>query len=446
MGRMDREEPAEGKRLSFGGLMRRALDFFRCCSGAIAPLTALMMVPIAGGIGYAVELGGWNYMQRSMQNAADSAALAAATVNSSTGTTSLIEARAAAKKFGFTDGTNDSTVTAGTTPCPTGTPAGSTCYEAIITTNFPLIFSRVIGYAGTSGYNGQHIVARAVAITAGGNPGSSTSGCVFALNSLTTNGTPNANLSGCSVLAGGTMTCNGNGVQADFALAGAAVSGPCSATPANNLSSQTIPADPYAGLAANIPTTTCGTNPPTTGSLSGTLLVYCGNVTLSGNLTLTSPNTVVVVKNGTLNLNNNILKTATGASATIIFDGSTSPFGDKNMKGTIDIQAPNTSSSPWEGVALYRKPGPTVDVTLAGSKATWDITGLAYFPNTNVTLDGAVNHSTNGATCFVLVGQDITVNGNGQMLQTTAGCNTAGLTPPSLVVGGGSLTREKLVL
>lgn len=437
----------EGRVRSFGrGLLGLPDRFVQCHAGAIAPMFALLLIPIAGSIAFAVELGSWTYMQRSMQNAADSAAIAAATTNSglaTTGSTSVNEARAAAKPFGFTNGVNGATVTAGKIPtCPAGTPGASpVCYEAIITGTFPLTFSRVIGFTGTGGSGSQQISARAVASSLGSGGGSiPTPACVWAFIDLQTNGTPNANLAGCSVMSSGTMGCTGQGVHADYAIANLTVSGSCANLTANNLPNTTMPSDPYSALAANIPSTTCGTNPPTTGNLAGTLLVYCGNVTLSGNLNLTSPNTVVVIKNGTLDLNNKILQTAAGASATIIFSGSLPPFGDQNMKGTIDIKAPDKlSGSVWKGVAIYRAPGnPTVDVTLAGSKATWNITGLVYFPNTNVTLSGAVNHSSTGATCMVLVGSTVRINGNGQILQTTAGCDAAGLTPPSVNVGAGA--------
>jgi Flp pilus assembly protein TadG len=58
-----------------------------CRKASVAPLTAIMLLPIAGSIAFAVELGSWNYMQRSLQNAADSAAIAAASVNSGAATT-----------------------------------------------------------------------------------------------------------------------------------------------------------------------------------------------------------------------------------------------------------------------------------------------------------------------------------------------------------------------
>jgi Flp pilus assembly protein TadG len=453
-----------GRINSFGlwqAMIRLAAQWRACRSAAVAPLTALMLLPISGALAYAVELGSWQYMQRSMQNAADSAAIAAASVNSgtaTTGTTSLLEARAAAATFGYVDGTGNTAVTAALEPsCPTGAAPGSTCYRATITTTFPLLYSRLIGFSGTDG-SSQRILSSAVAITAGTTGGSTTPGqllpsnCVWAQGSLQANGTPNANLTGCSVMSTGAMTCTGdNGLQADFAISGGTISGKCAAnSPTNNLQSQTIPSDPYASLASSIPSTTCPKTNQTKGEVTGKLLVLCGNVNLSGDLTLKSSDTIVVIKNGTLDLNNHTLKTASGASATLIFDGSAPPFGDKNMKGTIDIQAPpSTSNSEWKGVAVYRKPGSAVDATLAGSKATWQITGLVYLPNTNVTLSGAVNHSSTGATCFVLVGQDITINGNGQILQTTAGCSDAGLTPPSYTTPGtttpGTAYRVRLV-
>lgn len=430
------------------GFARR---FLRAETAAISPMFALLLIPIAGSVAYAVELGGMHYTQRSMQNAADAAALAAASNNNQTGigTTPVIEARAAAKPYGYVNGRNGVTVAAGVTNCPGG--AAGPCYEAIITDTFPLSFSRVIGFLGTGNSGSQRIISRAVAKSAGGSVGSSTTACLWAFNHLETNGTPNADLTGCSVLSSGTMTCNGgNGVQADYAIAAGIVRGRCAKDYTNNnYSNSTVPADPYAALASNIPTTTCGSTPtPKSGNQSAILFVYCGDVTLTGNLTLNSPNTVIIIKDGTLDLNSKVLSTSNGASATIIFETNRPPFGDKKMKGTIDIKAPDSSStSPWKGVAIYRKPGgPMVDATLAGSNATWKITGLVYFPNTDVTISGAVNHSATGATCFVLVGYNVTVNGNGQILQTTDGCNSAGLTAPPLVVGGGPIEREKLVL
>ena len=72
--------------------------------GNISTLVALLIVPLVGVMGIATETGNWFLMQRSMQNAADSAVLAAAT--NATGTqpvanqTYVQEGRAVATKFG----------------------------------------------------------------------------------------------------------------------------------------------------------------------------------------------------------------------------------------------------------------------------------------------------------------------------------------------------------
>ena len=86
-------------------------------------------------------------------------------------------------------------------------------------------------------------------------------------------------------------------------------------------------------------------------------------------------------------------------------------------------------------------PQSALDLTYAGNKPTWDITGLVYLPKANVTFSGAVNKSANGAACFVLVAYTVLVNGTGSIFANNTQCATAGLVPPS----GGGVTREKLV-
>ena len=57
---------------------RALLVLVACDAAAIAPLMALTMVPVAGVTAIGVEQGEWYYFQRSMQNAADAAVIAAA--------------------------------------------------------------------------------------------------------------------------------------------------------------------------------------------------------------------------------------------------------------------------------------------------------------------------------------------------------------------------------
>src|SRR5260370_41383695 len=85
-------------------------------------------------------------VQRGMQNAADAAVLAAASIG---GANYDVEGKAVAAQFGFTNGVNNVGVTVlQNVACPGG---GNTCYSATITNSVPLYLSPVVGYAGSGG-------------------------------------------------------------------------------------------------------------------------------------------------------------------------------------------------------------------------------------------------------------------------------------------------------
>jgi len=172
----------------------------------------------------------------------------------------------------------------------------------------------------------------------------------------------------------------------------------------------------------------------------------CGDLQLAGDVTLTtvSPGSVLVIENGQLDLNGHTLQTASGSALTIIFSGPTvsglSPTHSPTGGGTLDIQAP--TSGTWSGVALYQDPNLTsgVDITYAGNSPTWNITGLVYLPHSSVTFKGAVNKSSNGASCFALVVDNITIDGTGDIL-AHGSCAAAGLTLPTDDVGAIALVK-----
>ena len=60
---------------------------------------------------------------------------------------------------------------------------------------------------------------------------------------------------------------------------------------------------------------------------------------------------------------------------------------------------------------------------------------MVYLPHASVTLNGAVNKSTYGASCFVLVVDDILIRGAANILPK-GGCAAAGLTMPTGSVPG----------
>ena len=252
-------------------------------------------------------------------------------------------------------------------------------------------------------------------------------------------------------------TCHGHNLNATTGLAHGTNSG-CGVTQYSN-----IPAvsDPYSGLASNIPANPCSSYPqepakksgtplPASNQLSGTYgwsgnIIMCGDVQLTGNVTINAPsNAVLVIENGQLDSNGYTITTSSGSGLTVVFSGTTSGSYTHSLTGggTFDIAAP--TSGPWSGVAIYQDPKLTsgVDVYYTGNSPTWDITGLVYLPHANATFKGAVNKSSNGHACFALVVDNVTIDGTGSILKDEGECAKAGLNMPNANIPG----RGQLVL
>jgi hypothetical protein len=257
-------------------------------------------------------------------------------------------------------------------------------------------------------------------------------------------------------MSNGDATCNGHDLGADIGDAHGLNNG-CGVT---RQSGVPLIADPYAGLAANIPPDPCGGSypqeptkkkgaalPPTNqfaGNYSwGPVETVCGDMELTGPVNISNSNgpTTLVIYNGDLDLSGYKLSTLAGAGLTVVFAGDNSYSHIPVGGGTLDFAAP--TSGAWSGVAIYQDPGLTsgVDISSAGNSPTWDITGLVYLPHASVTFSGAVNKASNGQSCFVLMVDNVTINGTGSIL-AHGQCAQAGLTMPSNPVPG----RARLVL
>jgi Flp pilus assembly protein TadG len=449
------------------GIFRRLLDLHRDRRGNVTVMMGFLLPPLIGTLGLGYEVANWYLITRSMQNAADSAALAAAT----NGTSSYdAEARAVAAQYGFTDGISNVTVTASNAAaCPGG---GANCYSVTITRTVPLFLAQVIGFTGnatlTNNVNQQNpqssIPAQQLTSTAVASQSSiQIPLCLLALGTsgqqdIVTNGNPSANMTGCSVMANTSATCHGHNLGAPYGLAHNTDSG-CGVI---QVSGVPMVADQYAALASNIPSNalnSCGGNfpqedkhgngatqwstawPPTGAiSLGNNTWVVCGDQQLTGNVTVNTPaGAVLIIENGQLDTNGNKLSTAAGSGLTLVFSGDNGSYTHAPTGGgTLDIAAP--TSGPWSGIAVYQDPNLTTGVSLsaAGNSPTWDISGLIYMPHSTVTLSGAVNKSSNGQACFVMVMDSITINGTGDVLSgnTPANCSAAGVNLPYATVPG----------
>ena len=412
----------------------------------IAVITALTAPIFLGASALGFETTYWMMLKQNMQNAADSAALAASTNG---GANYAEEAKAVTSKFGFADGVSNVTVTASNAAaCPAG---GNTCYSVTVSTVVPLYIAQIVGFQGNTvlgGKGGKIITSTAVA-TKGTTVHQY---CILALGttgtSLRSNGASMANLSGCSTMSNSASTCNGGNLNADFGDAHMNNNG------CGNVQTSGVPIvpDPYSGLAANIPANPCKNYPqipskkndpalPAANSWSGAKalngnVIMCGDIQLTGDVTIDAPaGATLVIENGQLNTNGYTIRTSSGSGVTVVFSGTNAagythaPTGN----GTIDMAAPTTG--PWKGVAVYQDPNLTSGVDMAdfGNSPTWDITGLVYLPNANVTFSGIVNKSSNGKSCFSLVVNQITVNGTAKILPKGE-CAAAGLDMPANTV------------
>jgi hypothetical protein len=264
-------------------------------------------------------------------------------------------------------------------------------------------------------------------------------------DSITINGGPNVDLAGCNLRGNGNLVCNGANSDTGVVYGTAGGSSNCGDTP---LSSQGTIADPYgctagACLRNEIPPNTCGTlkaNYSGTTNITGTILPeagttyrrYCGNVSLSGDVTISGTGTKVVIYNGSLNLNG---KTFTGTSTTLIFSGlnptnntggsavtyTHAPVFPNGSGGTLSLAGPD--SGPLKGVAMMQNEdlsGSThaLDIDYSGNRAHMNITGLVYVPHGDFQISGNI-HPT-GLHCIGVVANTIRINGNGAIFNNAA--------------------------
>ena len=467
---------------------RRLIRLRRDQRGNVGIIMGFALVPLIGAMGLGFEVSNWYMNKRSMQNAADAAAIAAAT---NAGANYDVEAKAVTAQYGFVAGSNNTTVTAlNQVTCPTdGT---KNCYSVQISRPVPLYLAEVVGFSGSTTLNG----ARAQTITSSAIAYSTlvqAPVCLLAVGTtgtaLRTNGAPKTDFTGCTVASDSNATCNGSNLNALIGVAAGTDNG-CG----NTQVSGTLTPNCYLngtqgcpdianligtnGSNPNIPApaTACGNGAnafpqlggkkggglPASNQWSGTkswapgtYQKYCGDVQLTADVTINTTDTsgaVLVIYNGQLDLAGHTLQTANGSALTIIFTGTNSgsytyfvtDSSNGSPGGILNIQAP--SSGTWSGIAFAQDPSLTngVDYTYKGNNPAFDVTGLWYTPNASATFSGAVSKSTFGADCFVMVAHDVLVNGTGSIYPQSpdgSGCKAAGLKVPMATIA----TRGQLV-
>jgi Flp pilus assembly protein TadG len=352
--------------------------------GTVSVIMGFLIIPLVGALGIGFEVSNWYMNGRGMQNAADAAALAAATNG---GANYDVEAKAVAAQYGFVDGANNISVTASNTAaCPGG---GNTCYGVTISGAVPLLVSQIVGYQGDTTLNGAAAkVLNAVAVAKAMVQPQPL--CMVALagsgaaQGIRTNGSPVANLNGCNVMSNTAAQCNGSNLGAGLGLAHGSSNG-CGV---KSVSGVDVVTDPYSGLASNIPALSssgCGGNYPqetrhgstysvtTTNQLSGSLDLVAGNNFKCGDQMLTAdtvintpPGTpaVLVIENGQLDLNGHSLTTSSGSEVTVVFSGDNSGSYTHAPTDNTNGSGGRLACRPDHGTLVGRRdlPGPQPDI------------------------------------------------------------------------------------
>lgn len=412
--------------------------------GAVSLITAFALPALIATLALGTEVSYWLVKNRALQNAADSAVIAASIDGSAN---YLSEAKAVTARYGFVHGTDGVSVTASNTAtCPAG---GSDCYSVTVATVLPTYLGEVVGYIGAEKVgdaSGTKLSAIAYAKPSGG----AHQYCVVALASdgtapgVAASGAPKADLSGCGVMSNTDASCKGHDLGAAQGDA-AGTSNGCGAVQNSNVKPFV---DPYTAMAAKLPADTCGgVYPqillPASNRWSGTrtlgsVTTICGDLQLTGDVTIIAPSdAVLVIRNGELSTAGHSMKTASGSSLAIVFAGSNNLLYNHtpNGSGKLDITAP--TSGIWSGVAMYQDPALTTGVQLSnpGSSPAWAFTGLVYLPHADLEFKGSVGKSSAGKRCTVIVANSIVIKGTGLILSTVE-CGAAGLDVPDNGSGG----------
>jgi Flp pilus assembly protein TadG len=359
-------------------------------------LVALSLPLLLGFIGIATDVGALFKDKRTMQTAADAAAIAGA-LNPSSGA-QITAAKAASAANGYTDGSNGTHVTVNNPPTwpasnylsPTGTPNGYV--EVTITKTEPTIFLALFGYPSVT------VLARAVATSSG-----SGGGTLYTLGATGTTLSISANLNvpGGGIIVDSTdtsaMNLAGSVTANSIGIVGGC-NGCSGATPPQAVSGIIPYSDPLSFLPQTSPSGSCTNSLNATG---GTVFLSPGCYTAfneTGATVTLSPGTYVI---------NSSTPTAILAGGTLSGTGVTLYINAGSL--TINNTAMNLTApigGTFNGILFQQSSADSSDATIIGNPSS-NLQGFFYFPNNALILSGSFANSYTG---FVAKSLNITTS------------------------------------
>ena len=398
--------------------------FRRDQSGTFVIITAIVMPVLIGTVGLGTEVALWLNKHRTLQSAADSSAVSAATAYFLDNTADVhIQADAVSASYGFTNGFYGVTVTANRPPQSGSYTTQLGAVEVIVRQPQVRLFS-ALWFSDV-----QPISARAVAVST-----NSGLGCVLSLHptaaaATKTQGGAQVVLSGCSLYdnsadASGALTVGGSGqITALSVDVVGGITGTSNITTTQGIHTAQPPAsDPYAS--ATIPpfsSSGCVNNFHTTGTTTISPGVYCNGFRLNAGANVTMSPGIYYMDRGSFAINGGA--TLTGNGVTIVFTSSTgNNYATAAINGGATLNLTAMTTGPTAGIALFGDRNMPNDLAFSFSGgSTQVINGAIYVPKGDVSFAGGGNTNTG---CMQLVARTITFTGSSNFALNCTGSGT----------------------
>jgi len=373
-------------------------------SGAIGFTVGLMSTAILGVTGLTIDVGDWYMTKRSMQEAADAAAIGGATQLWANGTNSqaISAGTSDAKLNGFST-TNAATV---------NVTVSAQTVTATIQKSADMMFSALfLNSAPTI------MVSAQAGLLPGGAPACLLTTSQNTPGALTINGSGSVSASGCAVVTDSTSSTALSAVGSETVTTqeicgpGGSSIGNATFTPAPS-SCAALP-DPLANLTppSNINDPCQYNNASYSQNATLSPGVYCGGITISGHPTITFQSGVYILRNGPLKATGTGTLNGTGVGFYLTGTGTQVQLAkdDLSLSGNVTVNLSAPTSGPLSGIAFYEDhSAPTGDVTSTiNGNTSVNIDGILYFGNQNLVING-----TDDVQFTAIVGNTVTLNGN----------------------------------
>ena len=441
----------------------RCDSYCRCRKGTILVITAIVLIALVGLLGLVIDAGQLMTAHRTVQNAADAGATAAA-LDMLTGRSNSVATSSATSFVQQHNGLSAATVIVRIPPT-SGHHVGDSRYvEVLVSNSVPMRFIQVLGVGSSrtvtarsvANWEGTAVGAGVIALDRDARPGVRLTGN----GSLKVNGTVLVNSEGGGLNESGQPINNGGSGNAITTVGNGSLHARdvVSVGGVNNISkiknydtsnpqsplhtgSVVIP-DPFQYLAS--PTTFNGAVATNFGAIKlsgnqnvtlspgvytsiqtsanvnvylnpGIYIIAGGGITMTGNSTLTGDGVMLYNTGSDYNANTGLPDSGDGTSAPPASGNPT--FGGLSITGNarLDLTPFSNPSSPFDGMVVYQRRLNTQELKLAGNGSSDVLTGTVYAKWAPIDLSG------NGTFNSQFVVKEVKFTGNGTLTLDVTG-------------------------